>query len=109
MSSDQNNNKLLKSFREYLAEDAVPTNTTGGVANSDSPPLFNSSKFAGCDCIEVDEDTYAKCKFGKKPYSRWSGVIEDEALRSFVQKRYNTTNKLIVKNSKTGSMTYLKR
>lgn len=109
MSSDQDNNKILKSLREYLAEDAIPTNTTSGVANSDSPPLFKSEKFAGCECIEVDDDTYMKCKFGKKPYSRWSGVVEDEPLRNFIQKRFKANDKLIVKNSKTGSMTYLKR
>jgi hypothetical protein len=99
-----------KMFGKGLNEDtSSPTVTTDGVANPDSKPLFKSSKFAGIDCIEVDSDTYMKCKFGKKSHSRWNGVIEDENLRSFVQKHYYKSSKLIVSDSKTGAMTYLKR
>lgn len=82
--------------------------TTDAVSNTETP-LFKVTKFAGVDCIEVDEDTYHKCKFGKKPYSRWSGVIEDEQLRTFVQKHYQKNVKLMVQNTKTGSITYIKR
>jgi hypothetical protein len=105
----------VMSWQEYfkstivIKEDAEPTNVTTGVENTDSPPLFKVTKFAGTDCIEVDDDTYHKCKFGKKPYARWAGVIEDEALRGFVQKHYQKNSKLMIQNSKSGSMIYMKR
>ena len=96
-------------WKMFKEDTATPTVTTDGVANPDSPPLFKVSKFAGMDCIEVDSDTYTKCKFGKKPHSRWSGMIEDEKLRSFVQKNYYKASKLLVTDSQTGAMTYIKR
>lgn len=99
---------LKETVTEPLKEDAEPTNTIDGVENADAP-MFKMSRFAGVDCIEVDDDTYHKCKFGKKPYSRWSGVIEDEGLRDFVQKQYQKSSKLMVQNAKTGSITYLRR
>lgn len=103
-------NQKLKTLREYvealLKEDEVSTNA---VENPDSPPLFKKSKFAGMNVVEVDDDTYHKCKFGKKPFARWSGIVDDENLRGFLQKNFNSNQKLLIKNSKTGSMTYLKR
>ncbi len=98
-----------ETFLKKLEEDAEPTNQTGGVANSDSPPMFKMSRFAGIPCVEVDDDTYHKCKFGKKPYARWEGVIEDEALRGFVKKQFDKSPKLMIQNQKTGSTIYLKR
>jgi hypothetical protein len=92
---------------EYtLDESESPTNTTDGVAVADAP--FKTGKFAGHDVIEVDSDTYIKCKFGKRPYAKWDGYIEDEALRTFVQKRYNTKKSLIVADKDSGAMTFLK-
>jgi hypothetical protein len=99
----------MKTLNQHLTEDAAPTNTTDGVANKDAAPLFTKSKFAGIDCIEVDPCTYGKCKFGKRPYSRWNGMIEDENLRSYVQSQFHRTDRLIVKDSATGAMTYIKR
>lgn len=95
--------------KESINEEAAPTNTTDGVAMPDSKPLFTKGKFGGVDCIEVDSDTYGRCKFGKKPYSRWSNVIEDEPLRAYVQKHYQKSQKLMVMDAKSGAMTYIKR
>lgn len=100
----------MKSLIEYiLAEEAAATNSTEGVANPDSKPLFSKSKFAGVDCIDVDSGTYDRCKFGKAKYTRWSGNIEDSDLRTFVQKHYYKSDKLIVKNASTGAMAYIKK
>lgn len=88
-------------------ETATPSVTTSAVAVPDSP--FKTSKVAGCDCIEVDHDTYMRCKFGKKPYSRWSGYIEDENLRNFVRKHYSKSEKLLVMNNSSGAAMYFKR
>lgn len=103
--------KSLREYLGYLTEDEVPTNTTDGVENPSAAPLggFSVKKFAGVNCIEVDDDTYHNCKFGKRPYSRWSGVVADEGLRQFIQKHYKNSEKLMVQNKKTGSYTYLKR
>lgn len=104
------NRELEKMARKKLQEDtAAPTNTTDGAASPDAKPLFKKGKFAGVDCIEVDGDTYARCKFGKKPYSRWSGVVEDEALRSYVQSHFNKSKQLMVMDSVSGAMVYIKR
>jgi len=93
-----------------IVEDtSAPTNTTDGAAAPDAKPMFTKGKFAGVDCIEVDGETYSRCKFGKKPYSRWSGVVEDEHLRSFIQSHYQKSSRLMVMDAKTGAMTYIKR
>jgi len=99
----------MKQLAEFLTEDEAPTNSTAGVAMPDSKPLFTKSKFAGVDCIDVDDNTYNKCRFGKRPFSRWAGVIEDEGLRSYVQTQFNRTSNLMIKNSVSGAMTYIKR
>lgn len=91
-----------------LSEDDAPTNTTSGVASKDAMP-FKVSKFAGCDCIEVDSDTYDRCKFGKKKYGRWSGYIEDEALRGFVKTKFEKAEKLVFTNAATGASVVFKR
>lgn len=87
-----------------------PTNTTDNIDNPDSPPLFKKSKiFDDCHCIEVDQDTYHRCRFGKQPYARWSGYIEDEPLRNFIKKHYSGSEKLMIANSQTGAVTYIKK
>ncbi len=101
--------KPFKEFVSELLESEAPTNTTAGVDNKDSKPLFTKSKVAGCDCIDVDDEAYHKFAFGKRPFARWTGYIEDPDLREFVQKNYSSSSKLMVRNSKTGTMTFLKR
>lgn len=103
--------EFVSDLKLGLFESDAPSNVASGdaVASPDAAPLFRTSKFAGCDCVEVDSDTYSKCKFGKKPYARWDGYIEDENLRTFVRKHYSTKKHLLVSNKDTGAMTYLKR
>lgn len=95
----------------YLSKAAVKESevgvTTAAVAAPDSP--FKVSRVAGCDCIEVDADTYMRCKFGKRPYAKWSGYVEDEGLRTFVQKHYKKSKSLLITNKDTGVSTYLRR
>lgn len=99
--------ELAKMYQDAVSESEAVANTTGGVATSDSP--FKVGKVAGCDCIEVDHDTYVKCKFGKKPYARWSGYVEDEKLRTFVQKHYSKSKSLMIVNAETGGASYFRR
>lgn len=94
--------------RRALQENEAPTNTTGGVANPDKP-MFGVRRVAGVDCIVVDSKTYTNCRFGKKKYARWSGIIEDEALRNFVKDKYHKSNRLMIVNQDTGGAVYIKR
>lgn len=99
--------QLAKMYQETITESEAAANTTAGVAAADAP--FKVGKVAGCDCIEVDHDTYVKCKFGKKPYARWSGYVEDERLRTFVQKHYSKSKSLMIVNAETGGASYFRR
>lgn len=81
---------------------------TSGVENPDSPPLFKKSKFMGHECIEVDEDTYSECMQGKMPFKRWKKYVGDESLRSEMKRMYYKNNRMLIKNSKTGSMVFVK-
>lgn len=99
--------ELAKMYQSAVTESEAVANTTAGVAVADSP--FKVGKVAGCDCIEVDHETYVKCKFGKKPYARWSGYVEDEKLRTFVQKHYSKSKSLMIVNAETGGASYFRR
>lgn len=91
-----------------MSESEGAANTTGGVAAVDAQP-FKTGKIAGCDYVEVDFDTYNKCKFGKQHYARWDKYITDEPLRNFVKKQFATSKTLMVVNKDTTAATYLRR
>lgn len=100
----------MKTYKEFIAEErALTSNTTSGVAEPDAKPLFKVSRIAGCDAIEVDPDTYNRCKFGKEKYKRWDSVIEDEALRDFIKKKFYRSDKLMITNSATGASVMFKK
>lgn len=89
-----------------LESDAV-ANTTDGVAIADNP--FKSGSIAGHKYVEVDHDTYVRCQLGKIPYAKWNGYIEDEQLRTFVQKHYSTAKTLLVVNKTSGAAAFLRK
>jgi hypothetical protein len=91
-----------------VLESEAPTNVTTGVANPDGP-RFKKTKFAGYPCVEVDSDTYVRCSQGKKKYARWKGYVEDEDLRQFVKKNFQKEKKLVIKDSGSGAMSFIKR
>lgn len=95
---------LLLSLLE--SGDAV-ANNTGGVALADNP--FKSGSIAGHKYVEVDHDTYVRCQLGKIPYAKWDGYIEDEQLRTFVQKHYSTAKSLLVVNKTSGAAAFLRK
>lgn len=88
-----------------LSED---TTTTSNVDFGDSRPMFKKKKVFGVNCIEVDDETYSKCIRGRVPYSRWSKFIEDEQLRDEMKRLFNSNKKVLMKNSRTGGMVYVK-
>lgn len=95
-------------LKSFLNEDADATTTTAGVAEPEYPLSFNKSKFMGHPCIEVDDDTYSKMIQGKQKFSRWSNYVEDEDLKGAMKDMYNTNNRMLIKNSKTGGMVFIK-
>lgn len=103
----------MQSLIEHLllglleSESAAPTNTTAGVAIADAP--FKSGSIAGHKYVEVDHDTYVRCQLGKIPYAKWDGYIEDEQLRTFVQKHYSTAKSLLVVNKTSGAASFLRK
>jgi len=101
----------MKSLADYLAESDAPTNQTGGVAAPDSKPIggsSSSSTFMGHPCIEVDNDTYNKCVRGKVPFARWHKYVDDEQLRTSLRTMYQKHKRVVVKNSSTGAMSFVK-
>lgn len=100
--------ELAKMYDSLVTESEAATNTTDGVANTDLPK-FKKTRFAGCDCIDVDADTYNRCRFGKKPFSRWTSLIDDEDLRNYVKTHYHRSDKLLVREPASGSMMYIRR
>lgn len=94
---------------EILSEDVLPTNMTSSVAAPDSKPLFSTSTVAGKTCIEVDTNTFHRCNWGKQKFSRWKNYIDDENLRTFVQKHYNTNDELLIKDATSGAIVHFKR
>ena len=116
----------MTSFKEYLIESVnslevveagfvdlfestAASTMTGGFANPDAKPLFKKSSFAGSPCIEVDDATYSACINGKKPFKHWRKFIQDdENLRNELKQMYQKNKRVLIKNSKTGGMVYVK-
>ena len=116
----------MTSFKEYLKESVnklevveagfvdlfestAASTMTGGVANPDAKPLFKKSSFAGHPCLTVDDATYSACINGKKPFKHWRKFIQDdERLRDELKTMYQKNRRVLIKNSKTGAMVYVK-
>ncbi len=117
----------MKSFKEFtetqlleqaelidlMSEDSEPASTaTDGVTNPDAQPMSKSvikrSKVFGHPCIEVDAETFHKCIRGKQPFERWSKYVEDEALRDEMKKTFQRNKRMLMVNSRDGSMAYVK-
>lgn len=92
-----------------ILEDSTSASTaTSGVANPDAKPIIKS-KFMGHPCVEVDDELYSACITGKRPFERWVKTIkDDENLRSELKSLYQKHNKVLIRNSKSGGMVFLK-
>lgn len=94
---------------EMLKEDTGPTVSTAGVAAPDAKMIkVKRETFISRPCFVVDEKTYENCMRGKVPFKRWAGYIEDEGVREEVKDAFYKNKKILVKNEKTGAMSYLK-
>lgn len=106
----------MKTFKEFfdietLEYDVISiledTTTTSNVDMPDAKPIVKS-KFIGHNCIHVDDDTYSKCIAGKEKFARWVNYVGDDNLRSELKKMYNKNKRLLIQNTKSGTMVYIK-
>jgi hypothetical protein len=105
-SSIETVNAGMEDFINEMSTSA--STTTGGVANPDAKPMFRKSKFMGHPCLEVDDETYSTCMQGKTPFKRWNKYVGDEAQRDEMRSMYKKHKKLLIKNSRTGGMVFVK-
>ena len=89
-------------------ESTAAGTATGGVAMSDSRPLFVKSKFMNHPVLEVDDETYSHMIKGKQPFKRWHKYVGDEDIRAEMRKMYQKNKRMLIKNSKTGGMVFVK-
>lgn len=89
-------------------ESTAPTTTTAGVAIAPQP-IFKKEKNLGYNSIVVDEDSYNNLIY-KEKNKHWKRYMQDpkSEFGNAVKKEYLKSNKLILKNSKTGEMVFIK-
>jgi len=67
-------------------------------------------QFAGADVFEVDTGAFMKSRFGKNRYHRYSKYVgEDEKGETIRQHGRSTKRDIMLKDSRTGAMIYLRR
>jgi len=111
-----------KKFKALRNEDA-PVNAIGagniaGTAPAgDDPPvrsgkskLVRRKKFAGCEVFEIDSSRYNSCTRAKLRYERFSKFVGDDEIAMDIREYARTypAKGIMIQDSATGSMTYLK-
>lgn len=84
-------------------ESAFPTNNIGG-GNIAQP----TGKAFGARVIDVDCDTFHKCKAGKEKFQRWKRYVEDPEFREQLKSQFSKKGPVLLRN-KIGLMAYLKK
>lgn len=76
--------------------------------NANNQP--KTSIFAGKKCFEVDDNTFYACKNGKRKYAHYRTYVGEDETGKTIRNygRSNPNAPIIIKNSKTGAMMYLK-
>ena len=123
MKTDENDVQLVKeqiTLREnYLKElDAGGGNIAGiGVGPDGEPPGITAAqkkkkreKFAGSEVFTVDPNVFMKARFGKKKYHRYENYVGNDEIGQEIRAygRANPGKAIIIKDSLTGAMLYLK-
>lgn len=106
----------MKKF-SVLKEDVNSVNGIAGVKPGDEPPGPDCNmgvtrrKFAGVETFEVEDDVFHKCMRGKDKFSHYKTFVGEtptgQAIREYGRKNPNSS--IILQNSKTGSMIYLRK
>lgn len=108
----------MKSFKQFKEEMSSNAANSGAGPNTDMQnPLNNAGKlikrerFNGCEVFEVDGEYYSRCTMGKKKYDRYEKYVGNDEVGEAIRQygRSNPKSSIIVKDSKTGAMQYLKK
>lgn len=90
-----------------------PTNNIGdgNIALPDAKPLLKlkKSNFLNVDVYEVDNKTYHQTLKGHKHGDRWNKCVSCQDNRALIKKLYQRGKPIIIKDSQTGNMHYLRR
>jgi hypothetical protein len=84
------------------------TNNSGSNQVSTQEPFKPKKQFMGHPVIEVDCDTYEKCRNGKTPYERWKKYFDDNKHSDVIEYCKKNNSKSILLQNKTGGMSYLR-
>ena len=123
MKTDEKDVQLVReqiTLREkYLDElDAGSGNIASiGVGPDGEPPGITAAqkkkkreKFAGAEVFTVDPDIFMKARFGKKKYAKYENYVGNDEMGQEIRAygRANPSKPIIIKDSLTGAMLYLK-
>ena len=105
-------------MREEVAGNSVGAGNIAGTAPAgDDPPvrsgkskLVRRKKFAGCEVFELDSSRYNSCTRAKLRYERFSKFVGDDEIAMDIREYARTypAKGIMIQDSATGSMTYLK-
>lgn len=77
-----------------------------------APAIEPDTTFASMPVFKVDEKDFAKCRFGKTKFSRWSRHIDTKSkigLRIYNYAKKNPSKSIIVQHQDSGQMLYLRK
>lgn len=68
-------------------------------------------KFAGTEVFEVDPDIFMRARFGKKKYDKYENYVGNDDIGQEIRQygRKNPGKSIIIQDSLTGAMLYLKK
>lgn len=91
-----------------FTETTAPSTTTSGVAGHPQP-AFTKQKNFGYNSIAVDGESFHKLMY-KQMNKHWKNYLRDpkSEFGKAIRKEYNKNRKLILKNSETGEMVFIK-
>ncbi len=104
---------------KYLEElDAGSGNIASiGIGPDGEPPGITAAqkkkkreKFAGAEVFTVDPNVFMKARFGKKKYAKYENYVGTDEVGEEIRQygRANPSKPIIIKDSLTGAMLYLK-
>jgi hypothetical protein len=123
MKTDEKDVQLVReqiTLREkYLDElDAGSGNIASiGIGPDGEPPGITAAqkkkkreKFAGAEVFTVDPNVFMKARFGKKKYAKYENYVGNDEIGQEIRQygRANPSKPIIIKDSLTGAMLYLK-
>tara|TARA_Y100000817_G_scaffold261986_1_gene216584 strand:+ start:37 stop:783 length:747 start_codon:yes stop_codon:yes gene_type:complete len=123
MKTDEKDVQMVReqiTLREkYLDElDAGSGNIASiGVGPDGEPPGITAAqkkkkreKFAGAEVFTVDPNVFMKARFGKKKYAKYENYVGNDEVGEEIRQygRANPSKPIIIKDSLTGAMLYLK-